>query len=427
MFKGFFMRKTVAMICVFALLASYPISLSANVGNTAAFTFFGMNSTTVTAGNPITFTIRTSGANFVFADIGGHMVAGVMLTNPDHAGHINWSLTINPMASETILVYANSINAVEGAAVISVPITVNPVAVEPLPEQIPQMPVVNVHRIYGITEVEATQPQSVSLRIVTDAEAGSVWVVPEPGRYLQASRAAGEPGVWEINYRPRTFAPHQIQVNANHIYILDASLATENFSVHLAAPYVVTVSPSINRVTAPLTTISRGDRLTISVRTNNDVEHVWMEVDGRRVNARRAGGTATNRNWDAEVRPDSTQTIRVYANTTNDPQGASSDTIRITVREQEDARITGSPTIDRNWLSYGERTTIHVRTNEDARYVWAVVNGSRVNGRREGTTGNDRNWTIDVRPDNSQTIRIYASSTNHERDADTRSISITVN
>jgi hypothetical protein len=424
--KGFLVRKTLALVCAFALLASFPVSVSANPG-TAAFTLFAMNSTVVDAGQAITFTIRTSGANFVFADIGGTLVAAAPQSQPDHTGQMVWALTATPATSTTIIVYANSINAVEGASTISIPVTVNFAAQPQQPT--PQAPQATAHRIYSITEVEATQPQSVSLRITTDAAAGSVWVIPEPGRYLQATRVAGESGVWELNYRPRTFAPHQVQVHANHVYIIDPSMASETFAVNLLAPYVPPVNPpGINRVSASPTNISRGDRTTITVRTNTQVEHVWMEVNGRRVDARRAGSTATNRNWEAEVRPDSTQTIRVYANATNTTQGADTDSVRVTVREFEDARITSASPRQSN-IRQGERTIIDVRTNEDTRYVWAMVGNTRVNGRRDGGSGNNRDWTIEVQPNRageSNSIRVYASSTNHERDADTRTVNIFV-
>jgi hypothetical protein len=421
MFKGL-KHKTLAMICVFALLASYPITLSANVGTPAAFTFFGMSSTNVTAGQPINFTIRTTGANFVFADVGGVTVSGVMQGQPDHTGQVTWGLSISPMTTQTVLIYANAFHGLEGAAVISVPVTVGAaVAQQP---QVPQAPQHPTHRIYSITEVDATRPNSVSLRIVTDDEAEHVWVVPEANRYLPASRVSGERNVWEINYVPRQFVPHQVQVNANRAYQIDQFIATENFTVNLTAPFVRQVQPNIGRASISPATINTGERSTISIRTNLDVEYVWAEVDGRRVDARRGTATTTNRNWTIDIRPERTQEVRVHANSTNTTQGAITETVRVTVRDEEPTIRSAS--IGSNHVWHGQGTRIDLQTNNEVRYVWAIVDGSRVNGRRDGGTGNNRNWIIDIHPTHNQTIRVYALSTDRERDGDSRTFSITV-
>ena len=432
MFKSF-MSKMMALACVMFLMASIsPVTVSAN-DDIAAFTFLGVDRTAITAGQNINFTIRTVGAAFVFAEVGGTRVPGVMQGGDVATRQASWNLTVNPTATQNVIIYANTVNAVEGAASVSIPITVQGagVAQQPVPPSPVQPPQGQArHRIYSITETPAPRAESVTLSIVTDAGSGYVWISPEANRYIRASRVSqsGNQSTWEVTYTPRQFGRHQVTVSANAAYVLDQFVVSETFAVELAAPYVPTARAAINRANANPSTVGSGDRTTITVTTNLDVEFVWAEVDGRRVNARGVRGSATTRTWELDVRPDRTQQVRVFANTTDSTSGAATSDVRITVRD-ETARIIRA-TAQRNVIDQGEWTTIEVRTNTDVENVWAMVDGQRVNARRGSTaSGNrEREWTIEVRPNRlgNNSIRIYASTTNHERDADTTTVNIRV-
>jgi hypothetical protein len=313
----------------------------------------------------------------------------------------------------------------EGASIISVPITVqgtDAVVHSPGGQ--------GVHHIFDIVEIPANASNEVALRITTNETPNFVWISIGAGRYLQASRTSegGGQAFWEVTYRPTQFVPHTIQVSANAQYLVDQHIATQSFSVNLVAPFVPVAAPRITSVSARPTTIDAGDRTTVTIRTNLDAEHVWLEVDGRRVNARRGNSTATTRTWTAEVRPDRTQNVRIYANATNVEQGAATDTVRITVRDRTDsnARII-SATLRATTIRHGDVTYIDVRTNDYVTNVWATIDGARVVGSQHDRVAGHRYWNIRVWAHESQTIRVYASTTNHVDDADVRTVSLTVN
>ena len=440
MFKGFKSKTMAISLCLFLLMAAFPASLSAAV-NVPAFVSVEVNNTSVNAGHGVTFTIRTVGANYLFADTGGTVpVIGERQGAADAAGRTSWSLSFNPTSNQRVVVYANAVNAMEGAATITIPINV--VHAAGLPQQPTPLPPQGqgVHRIVSVTEIEATQPNSVNLRIVTDDAAQVVWISPSPGRYMQAARVAGSLNTWEIQYRPQTFTPHQLQVSANHAYIVDDNMATQNVSIALSAPFVAPVIPiAITRLSASPSTIDDGGRTDISVRTTGDVRYVWATINGSRVNARGSGaaGAAGVRTWEfLNVRPNDTQTIRVYANTTDSTTGAVSDSVRVTVRDAvQEPRInsaSANPSSIRWQGGWDESSTIEVRTNPEVTHVWARVDGGRqAYGTRVSSSGSEHRWEIIVRASyfqgpGSRNVTVYANTSSSTSGAATRNVNISV-
>ena len=422
MFKSF-KRKLTAMVCVLLLVAAYPISMTAASGANASFTSFGVDRAVINAGQTVTFTASTVGANFVFAAVDGQFVAGTQQTSA--GGITSWLLTINPTQSQVVVVHANNVNTPEGAAVVSIPIVVNATGTAGLPTTSGGQ---SIHNIYSITETEASQPYTVTLTIVTSAAPQFVWANLGGGRFMQANRTSqtATQATWELTYRPQNYVAHTIEVSANHAYVVDDSIYTRSFSVALSAPFVQPVTPvSISRATISPTTVDYRGRATITVRTNHEAEYVWAMVDGRRVNASRGSTTATLRNWTIDVRPDETQTITIYANVTNTEQGAATDTVRVTVRELQ-PRIENTR-FSRNNIRVGEWTTIYITTNTEVEHVWAFVDNTRLNATRESSTSTTISWRIEVNTDNSQTITVYANRTNTSSGADTDRMSLTVN
>jgi hypothetical protein len=424
-FKG----KLAALLCMALLMSVLPTGFLAADGNRAAFTYFRVGATTVNSGQAVTFTIRTIGANFLFADAGGgqHVPGTRQETNPA-TGETSWTLSLTPTASQTVVVYANSANQVAGASIVSVPVTVNASAAAPSQPQLPPVQQ-SGHSIISIEEIDTNRSGSVSLRIVTDSDSGAVWI-NHRGRYAQANRVSqsADQSTWEVNYSPNPFSAHQVVVSANHAFMIDGSQVTQNFDVNIVAPYVPAVLAAINSVTVNQRSVDRGERATITVRTNRATEHVWAEVDGSRVNGRVESTSASTRRWTIDIRPDRSQSVRVFANTTNTDEGAVSDTIRVDVGDAR-ARI-HDVRIQDSTISRGSATRIEVETNAEANNVWAEVNGARINGRRENqgnSTTARRRWTIDVRPEWTQTISVFANSSNETRDADRSSVQITVN
>jgi len=415
------------LVCVLLLAAIPPSSyVSASIGNTTAFTFLGVDRTVVNAGQTITFTIRTVGANAVFANTGGNFVhASRQTVAGAPAGQTSWQLTITPMSSHTVVIYANTAATLQGAASVTIPVTVTGGTSGIL--QGGSQVVTNLgspHRIYSITEVSSSTSGTITLRIVTDVASQHVWIRIGENQNLRATRVSNTATqrTWEVSYRPTRFVPHQIQVSANHAFVNDRSVVSQLFSVDLMATH--SLSPLINRVSVSPSTVNRGERATITVRTNLDVAFVWAEVNGRDVNARRGSASATTRTWTIDVRPDRTQTVRVYANTENSVRGADVDTVRITVVDAN-PRI-DSVVIRESLITWNQSTVIDVRTNADVEYVWAVVDGRRIYARREFSTLSTRTWTIDVRPERTQSIRVYGNAFDDSDGADIFSVHVTV-
>lgn len=416
-----FKRKVVVMACMLLVAIVLPMSLSAQEG--AAFTSFSVDRTTVAAGQSVTFSIRTTGANFVFAVVGGNPIQATQIAQD------TWNLTVLPAYPQTIIVYANTVNAIEGAATVSIPVAVGAGTAHVTPGVTGGQ-----HRIYSITETTATAVGEVVLTVVTDAAAGSVWV-SQNNRYFQGRQISqtGTQRTWEVAYRPQQNVRHNVQVSANHSYVLDTLMASQTFDVRLVAPFVPPTRPEIRSVSPTSRTIDDRERLNINVRTNLDVEHVWAMVDGSRVNARRGTSTATLRNWTIEIRPDRTQDVWVYANYTNDTSGAVRERVRVTVRDrwESDARIdrvrvNGQSSNVR--VGSNEWVDIEVRTSDSVTHVWARVNGEWRSMSRGSRIGDLREWTLSDRIDYTQRIDITANTSNNRTGsgAEHSSIQVTV-
>jgi hypothetical protein len=420
-------------IAAAVLVVVSPTSLLA-FGDIAAFTFVGVDRTTVNEGQPVTFTARTVNAITLFATVNGDTVVGTVQDIDHMTGHATWSLTVIPVQSQTVVVHANNINAFDGAATASFPINVQggvqgggTGVVQPgVPVPLPQP---TGHQIFDIQETPAPGPDTVTLTIVTNETPGEVWIVADGYRFHRAtlvSEGAGQ-RTWTVSYNPSLYVRHQVQVSANHAYVLDHYVVSQNFDVNLAAPYVPYVPAavaSINRVNASPATVNTGDRTTITVVTNRDTEFVWAEVDDRRVNARRGNRSATTQSWTMEVSPARTQTVIVYANTENISQGAVTDSVRITVQEAR-PRIYNAR-LDRTQIERDQWTTIDIRTNVEVEHVWAIVDGRRENARRGSIVSGERTWVLDIRPEYTQTITVFANITNTDRDAYTTTVRVNV-
>jgi hypothetical protein len=121
------LKKLMGMLLITSLIAaliSFSVSASTQI---PAFTGFTTTETSIDAGDSVTFTISTLAlVNHVFAEIDGERVNTVQQTRPaPTAGTKNWLLTFTPEETQDVTVYANTSNAVRGAAAITIPITVS--------------------------------------------------------------------------------------------------------------------------------------------------------------------------------------------------------------------------------------------------------------------------------------------------------------
>ncbi|MCL1987363.1 MAG: hypothetical protein FWG64_05260 [Firmicutes bacterium] len=441
-------NKFIVAFALLAVLAFPSTFMAADVG-IPAFTHLTVNETSINQGQTVTFSISTVNAAYVFAESAGVRIPATMQTGDNATRRAVWTLTVQPSATQSVSIFASLDQETVNAASIVIPITVNalgavtpvtptaPVPTQPVQPVQPQPPAQTGNVIFDVSETQATAAGMVTLTIITNNEPGTVWInVSE--RFVQATRISqnATESVWEVSYRPLNFAPHQILVYANQEYVLDGSEVSQTVSVQLTAPYVPAVSPAdISRSSLNATSIDLGAQVTLTVRTNADVNHVWATVDRARVNLTRGSTTAGNNpqtTWTATFRPNETQEIPIFANIENNETNAATDRVRITVRDRgfsdapgdwiQRADLTGN-----NFLQVGEVTEITVRTTPNVSRVWAMVDGRRLDGRRMAGSQSDSTWVIsNVVPQRTQTIEVFATPNTDERNAARRNVNVTV-
>ncbi|MCL2400733.1 MAG: hypothetical protein FWC91_13435, partial [Defluviitaleaceae bacterium] len=156
--------------------------------------------------------------------------------------------------------------------------------------------------------------------------------------------------------------------------------------------------------------IIQGDSTTITVRTNSDTTHVWAEVDGRRVNARRQSSSSTVITWTIEVRPQEGQQVSVFAGTRNNNHD-DMQRVRINVRNE-------SASIRDTWaemVSDG-RVRVTVITNTAAEWVDIAIPGRPSVLSAASSTSSDSNevtWTFYFSPVHGRDIapiHVFAGS-----------------
>jgi len=400
MFKRFKGKIIAALLCAVMLAGTLPLGVQAvTPAFIPAFTMVRADQTSIAAGQSITLMLRTINADSVIVTANGTTMAatqGELLAT----GELSWSLTFTPNNTQIIAIHASHANIPPGRvpAEAAFPVTVagQQQTQTPTPQQ-PTTPA-GQHSIHSVEEIQATARNSVTLRIVTDTGVNYVWVGPlGPNQYARGERQSSEGGttVWHVTYRPPGNARHSVTVGANASFVLDNRMASQAFEVQLSAPYVPAqvVRPAdagISRVSAGSDSVRAGEQTRLTVRTGRDIQYVWAIVDGRRVNARREGITS----WSMNVRPDRTQTISVFANTENSESGAVTDTIRITVNEASNPRVTDVRADQMTGLSMLQSVTLQVTTNRDAEYVWATIAGQTFRGTRVETRNNEVRWEI---------------------------------
>jgi len=399
------------------MLLALPLMLSA-----ASLFNVSVDRTTVPSGQSVTFTIRTSDdVNYVFAEIGATRVQGTR-TGAVADGQQNWSLVVQPAATATVNVFANTANNTTDAATVAVPVTVTP-AIAPPVTQPPVTPVPPVGQlpaptgglaIHSITETPARAANQVQLTVVVGLDANEVWVRFADNRFRRGQEAVAQrtatTRTFVIDFVPATNAAQQVQVSANRTYSV-VGATNQQFNVTLAAPFVRPAAPAIQQVSVSPRTVTPGSNTTFNIRTNADVQYVWViDVDGNRRNANRTGqATATARNWTVSFNPGRTGTVAVYANTVDSTEGATRRTETVNVQTAAAAIIRSSNAFwsdgwNQNWnpnLPWNQGTgnvTVEVVTNYTVQRVWVDL----PDGRRQdltlqsGSGTGDRTWRTNV-------------------------------
>lgn len=414
-------------VAALLLMAVAPLALSA----APAIRNFSMDRASVTSGQNITFTVETTAdTQFVFA-----MADGVRTQGSRSTGN-SWTVTVAPTASTSVTIFANTANNESGAARVSVPVVVTgttaPTPAQPTPPSVsipPAPSTLGPIAIASVTETPATAAGNVQLTVVTGRETNEVWVNFDrvnnqrgTGRFSRGTMQSqgAHYRVWVINFRPAQWATQRVEVGSNRTYNWPGA-STQMVDLSLTQPYVRATNPSIQNVTTSTRTVATGANVTFTIRTNADVENVWVRnVDGTEFNATRSASSGTTRNWSVTFNPVRSGSVTVFANNARTEEGAARRTESITVGAVN-AQIIGTPTA--SFIDGGNnRFRVTATTNEAANSVWIVMpwtNERRYLARTDSGSGN-RTWTVDVWDANwfhhqdhhfhTQSLTVHASS-----------------
>ncbi|MCL1884107.1 MAG: hypothetical protein FWF81_10200, partial [Defluviitaleaceae bacterium] len=392
------LKTLTVTVVAFLFMAAAPLAVSA----APAVTSLSMDRTTIAPGQNITFTIRaTAQTNFVFAVVDGVRTQGTRSGN-------NWTVTVSPTRTSTVNIFANSVNNETNAASISVPVTVTGAAVATTPNPAVTIPAAPANlgpiAIASVTETPALAAGQVQLTIVTGRETNEVWVnfdrannVRATGRFARGTMLSqgAHYRTWVVNFTPASWTEQQVEVGSNRTYNWPGA-ATRLYTLTLTQPFVRVANPSIQNTTVTNRTVAPGSNATITIRTNADVENVWVRnVDGTEFNATRTSTTATQRNWSVTFNPVRTGNVTIFANSDRTETGAVTRTENITVGNVT-TQIVGTPTA--HWLAgQNNQLRINVTTNDQANSVWATLpDGQRVQLSRQNSGTGNRTWQADT-------------------------------
>lgn len=405
MFKG--IKRSLIMAVMGAFLLVLPVVAA----QTPAITSLQMDRTTVPQGQSITFSVRTTNANYVFAVVDGARTQGIRI-NTDAAGNHNWQVTVNPTRTTNVVIFANATNVEHGSASMSIPVTVTGTVANPNnpttpvnPGTTPGLPVIPLPPTIGdvsnlgpvgianLRETPAIAQGEVRLTLNTGPEAAYVWVRFDGNRYAQGTLISHSPAgyrTWTIDFRPRTWSTQLVQVGSNRSWNYTGA-SIQQLQLTLAQPFVPPTDPEIRNVVITPAQVNPGGRTTIRVTTNQHVNAVWMrDVDGWEVSARSiAPNNATTRTWEITFNPQRTGTVTIYANTSRQALGAVSRQESITVRGQNVDILHAQAT---NIGGTSNETRVRVTTNRYAESVWVITNNRTIHlNLVRGGTGN-REW-----------------------------------
>jgi hypothetical protein len=388
------LRVFAAVAVAILFVAVAPLVVSA----APAFTNVSLDRTTVTQGQSISvFVTTTPQTTFVFATVDGVRTQGTRIM-PDTGNQRNWQVTIAPTQTSMINVFANNANNENGAAVLGIPITVT----VPTPPQPPTPPIttpptgtIGPIEIVSVTETPAVGEGMIQLTVVTGPEAQYAWVRFDENRFARGTITSQTTThrTWVINFRPFQWTAQQVLVASNRVYNWTGA-SRQYYNLTLAHPFVQPVVPVINTVTVnPANrTVNPGSSATLTIRTNADVNAVWVrDVDGREHNARAiAPTTATARTWEVTFNPIRTGAVLVFANTSRVPEGAATRTESLIVVAASASIVAANA----QWMGgAANELRVQATTNSATQTVWAVLsNGNRIQLTRTDTGTGDRTW-----------------------------------
>ena len=384
-----------AVVGALFLLIAFPMVTRA----VPAIISFSVDNTTVTLGQRVTFSVRTTAqTSFVFAEVGNSRVTGTRLST-DANGIQTWQVVVTPTQSANIVVYANNTNTITGAATVTIPITVEGTVGNITQPGLVGGNVAGGLGILSVTETPATQRDHVQLTIVTGANVNYVWVrFDTPGRYRFTNVPISQDATtrtWRLEFQPNHWTAQTVQVSANRVY--ETTGATNvNYALTLSHPFITAGNPAIQAVSHTPNNVAPNSNVTMTIRTNTDVDHVWVvDASGREHTAIRIEPTTiAARTWEVTFRPERTGTVQVFANRTRSTTGAAIRNHNLTIAGQRlvinEARS--------HWTNWGtNEAQITVVTNQFAQDVWIVLpDGRNISLNRQGTGSGNRTWSATI-------------------------------
>lgn len=317
---------------------------------------------------------------------------------------------------------------------VSMPLSLSVQATSPPPITTPAFTMARVDR----TTVEAGQSVTLMLRTVNATQV----TVRVNDVVQQATQGDFIPATGEQNWSI-SFTPNDTQIVPVH-----ARAAHTDNAAEVSIPITVTgaVAPAPEQPAAPpavpgqhviheVAEIQATGRnvVTLQVITDDGVNYVWVGPLGPDQFARgeRQSSADGRSTWTVTYRPPGNArhevTVAANAEFVLDHRMAS-QTYDVRLRHPyvpperpADAgiqRISANPTTIRP----GQQAALTVRTGRDVAYVWAMVDGRRVNARRD----NLHSWTVNVRPERTQNITVYANTENDAAGAATDTIRLEV-
>jgi len=276
------------------LLTAFPAVVFASAPTRAAFIYVNADRTHIEPSEHITFTILTSDADAVAAQVDGMIISATRTAG--FSGETGWELVITPKMTQTIIIMASGPG---GSAAVLIPITVigtssepRPPIVSPLPPSpirptprptptttptpTPRPPLLNqaaipllVSAMANTTAVISGEPIIVSVR--TNTYARHVWAV------VDSVRVEAVAGATSNNIRSWV-----ITVVPNGTQVIDVFASAATGPVRLANRRIPVMveheAVTINRAQAQIQTV--GDQIPrqviVTIVTNRSAE--WVDV-----------------------------------------------------------------------------------------------------------------------------------------------------
>ncbi|MCL2400503.1 MAG: hypothetical protein FWC91_12265 [Defluviitaleaceae bacterium] len=289
---------------------------------------YSIAETPASAPNTVKLTVITgASSNYVWAQLEGtRYVKGSLISQT--STQRTWEIVYRPTnyTSHTAQISANHAYILDDKVVSQMfPVTLSAPFVNPANPVIHSATAGQSNLILG---------ETTTIAVETNTDADYVWAEVN-GRRVNARRtntsAVSSPvRTWTINIRPEESQIVAVYARASSVGGVEQETTGPgvNIRVNEAVPEAI-----ILRASASSENIIQGDSTTITVRTNSDTTHVWAEVDGRRVNARRQSSSSTTITWTIDVRPRETRHVTIFAGTRNNNHD-DMQRVRINVRNE---------------------------------------------------------------------------------------------